>query len=285
MCRIAIYRGPSIPLYKVIYDSPHNFIKQAQKPKEMVAAPLNGDGFGLAWYNLSVSSEPALITSEKPLWHDINLPRISDKIFSSNIFMHVRAASPGLPVHQANAHPFQFKEHLFMHNGIVSDFRKGFMRSIREMIEDPFYENIQGTTDSEHIFALYLTIRQQNPKLDVVGAVEETFRRVNEIAFNFNTDLVLNMAFSDGKTTIVTKYTNIEKCASLYYTTSSEHFPNGIIVASEKFDSEDHSWKEFPMNQMLIIDADNRFSFKEIANPFLKDGVLNRQAKPSTLLA
>ena len=108
---------------------------------------------------------------------------------------------------------------------------------------------------------------------------------VNEIGFHFNTDLVLNMAFSDGKTTIITKYTNIEKCASLYYTTSSEHFHSGIVVASEKFDSSDLSWKEFPMNQMLVIDSDNRYSFREISNPFMKDGILNRQAKPSTLLA
>ena len=285
MCRMAIYRGPSIPLSKVIYDSPHNFIKQAQKPREMVAAPLNGDGFGIAWYNPEASPEPALLTSEKPIWHDINLPRISNKIFSSNIFMHIRAASPGLPVHQANAHPFQYQNELFMHNGIVSDFRKGFMRSIREMIEDPFYENIQGTTDSEHIFALYLTIRQQQKNLTLIQAVHQTIITLNSIAKKHNTDLVLNMAFSDGLTTVVTRYTNIEKSASLYFSDSSEYFKSAVIVASERLNSDDESWKEFPLNQMLVIEENGAHHFELLDNPFFENGILNRKAKPSTLLA
>ena len=179
--------------------------------------------------------------------------------------MHIRAASPGLPVHQANAHPFQYQNELFMHNGIVSDFRKGFMRSIREMIEDPFYENIQGTTDSEHIFALYLTIRQQQKNLTLIQAVHQTIITLNSIAKKHNTDLVLNMAFSDGLTTVVTRYTNIEKSASLYFSDSSEYFKSAVIVASERLNSDDESWKEFPLNQMLVIEENGAHHFELLA--------------------
>jgi len=285
MCRLAVYRGPRISLHQVIYSQPHNFVQQAQKPREMVAAALNGDGFGVGWYNPEAGPEPALLTSEKPLWHDVNLPRISGKIFSETIFMHVRAASPGLPVHQANSHPFQWGNELFMHNGIISEFRKGFMRAIREQITDPFYENLQGTTDSEHVFGLYLSIRQENPAFSMPEAMTELFNRLNRLALKFGTDLVLNLAVTDGRAVCITRYTNIEKTASLYFSDSGPSFPGGFIAASEKLNSGDSSWQEFPVNRMVTLLPDESPVWQDLPNPFFLNGVLTRKAKPTTLLA
>jgi predicted glutamine amidotransferase len=142
MCRFAVYRGKPITLKRLIFEPPHNFVEQSRQPREMIITPINVDGYGLAWYNLEVHPEPAVMTSEKPFWHDINVARIADKIISPTIFVHVRAASPGLLVHQANSHPFQWKNQIFMHNGIISDFKKGMMRAIRQQIADPFYSHL-----------------------------------------------------------------------------------------------------------------------------------------------
>lgn len=282
MCRLGIYRGKPITLKRFIFEPPHNFVEQARTPREMVITPINVDGYGLAWYNLDVHREPAVIKSEKPFWHDLNAASISDKIVSGNIFMHIRAASPGLPVHQANAHPFQYKEQIFMHNGIVSDFKKGFMRSIRQMISDPFYSQLLGTTDSEHIFNLYLTIRQESPDLSMREAVLELFERLNHLARKHDTDLILNLAINDGRTTIVTCYTNIDKAATLYYTDSSLFFPDAVSVASEPLDYRDTSWHKFPMNHLIEINAHHQYEFASIPNPFWKDGNVPA-AKPITL--
>jgi ergothioneine biosynthesis protein EgtC len=282
MCRLGIYRGKPITLKRFIFEPPHNFVEQARTPREMVITPINVDGYGLAWYNLDLHKEPAVIKSEKPFWHDLNAASISDKIVSGNIFMHIRAASPGLPVHQANAHPFQYKEHLFMHNGIVSDFKKGFMRSIRQMIADPFYSHLLGTTDSEHIFNLYLTIRQESPDLSMREAVLELFERLNHLARKHETDLILNFALNDGQTTIATCYTNIDKAATLYYTDSSSFFRDAVAVASEPLDYRDSSWQKFPMNHLIEINAHRQYEFVAIPNPFWKDGALPA-AKPTTL--
>lgn len=282
MCRMGIYRGKPITLKRFIFDPPHNFVEQARTPREMVITPINVDGYGLAWYNLDIHPEPAVMKSEKPFWHDLNAASISDKIISSNIFMHVRAASPGLPVHQANAHPFQYKEQLFMHNGVVSDFKKGFMRSIRQMIAEPFYSHILGTTDSEHIFNLYLTIRQAQPTLTMREATLELFDRLNFLAKKHDSDLILNFGINDGKTTIATCYTNVDKAASLYFTHSSPYFPSAIVVASEPLDYRDNTWQKFPMNHLIEINAQNEFDFAPIPNPFFVEGALPA-AKPVTL--
>ncbi|MCS6988377.1 MAG: class II glutamine amidotransferase [Chloroherpetonaceae bacterium] len=282
MCRMGIYRGKPITLKRFIFDPPHNFVEQARTPREMVITPINVDGYGLAWYNLDLHPEPAVMKSEKPFWHDLNAASISDKIVSGNIFMHVRAASPGLPVHQANSHPFQYKEQLFMHNGVVSDFKKGFMRSIRQMIVEPFYSHILGTTDSEHIFNLYLTIRHEQPALTMREATLELFERLNFLAKKHDSDLILNFGINDGKTTIATCYTNIDKAATLYFTHSSPFFPDAIVVASEPLDYRDPSWQKFPMNHLIEIDAQNQWRFAPIPNPFFKEGALPA-AKPVTL--
>lgn len=282
MCRFAVYRGKPITLKKLIFEPPHNFVEQSRQPREMIITPINVDGYGLAWYNLDVHPEPAVITSEKPFWHDINIARISDKIISPNIFVHVRAASPGLLVHQANSHPFQWKNQIFMHNGIISDFKKAMMRAIRQQISDPYYSHLLGTTDSEHIFHLYLSIREEQPSLTMAEAMLETIARLNALAEKHGSDLILNMALTDGKTTVVTRYTTIEKSATLYYTQSSPMFPDAIVVASEPLDYRDVTWQSFPLNMMMVINDHREFSLMPIPNPFLKDGHLP-VARPITL--
>jgi hypothetical protein len=65
-------------------------------------------------------ADPCVFTSITPAWNNINLRRLSDKIRSSTIFAHVRAATPGLITSQTNCHPFQYKQFMFMHNGAVA---------------------------------------------------------------------------------------------------------------------------------------------------------------------
>jgi glutamine amidotransferase len=282
MCRFAVYRGQPITLKKLIFDSPHNFIVQSRQPKEMVITPINGDGYGVGWYNLDVHSEPAILKSDKPFWNDSNVVRIADKITASNIFMHIRAASPGLPVHEANSHPFYWKNEMFMHNGLISDFRKGMMRGMRQLMTDFFYSNLLGTTDSEHIFALYLTIRHENPKFTMREAFLETIDRLNFLAKKHESDLILNMSITDGKETLVTKYTSIDKVATLYFAENLSMFPNAVIAASEPLDHRDKAWQSFPVNHLMVINEKNEFTFESIPNPFVSNGVFP-QPKPVTL--
>lgn len=113
---------------------------------------LNGDGFGIGWFSdepqegedggagatespagaegatgtavtLRSEDKPGVYTSITPAWNNLNLVRLSEKIRSSCIFAHVRAASPGSLVTEANCHPFASGRYLFMHNGCVRPAR------------------------------------------------------------------------------------------------------------------------------------------------------------------
>ncbi len=113
-------------------------------------------------------------------------------------------------------------------------------------------------------------------------AMLETIARLNTLAEKHGSDLILNMALTDGKTIVVTRYTSIEKSATLYYTQSSPMFPEAIVVASEPLDYRDTSWQTFPLNTMMVINERNELSMIPIPNPFLKDGHLP-SARPVTL--
>lgn len=51
--------------------------------------------------------------------------------------------------------PFVFGRHVFMHNGIISDFH-GIRREMTTLLAYDAYCNILGSTDSEHAAALYV---------------------------------------------------------------------------------------------------------------------------------
>jgi predicted glutamine amidotransferase len=55
-----------------------------------------------------------VFTSITPAWNNDNLNRLATKLESGVIFAHVRAAYPGMPVSEANCHPFQWGRYIFM---------------------------------------------------------------------------------------------------------------------------------------------------------------------------
>jgi len=70
------------------------------------------------------------------------------------------------PKSYKNAHPFVFEEHAFIHNGIVLDFHLSRVhKKILDRIDKNLREEIQGETDSEHIFFLFLTFLEEEKKL------------------------------------------------------------------------------------------------------------------------
>ena len=156
MCRFVAYKGREILMSDLLLKSSQSLIRQSFSARER-EEPLNGDGFGVGWYAHDIDPVPGLFTSVRPAWGNRNLARLAAKIRSACLFAHVRAATPGLIINELNCHPFQHDNFLWMHNGRVSGFRR-MKRFIRRHISDEYYDNINGTTDSEHAFALFLSL-------------------------------------------------------------------------------------------------------------------------------
>lgn len=273
MCRFLAYKGRQIFLSDLLTRSEQSLIRQSFHARER-KEPLNGDGFGVGWYAQEVDPAPCVFTSVQPAWANRNLRRLAEKIRSTCVFAHVRAASPGTPVTELNCHPFQYGNFLWMHNGRIADFRK-IKRTLRKHLDDEFYDLIQGTTDSEHVFALFLnelsgrledydlddlrhaltrTIRLLEKWLDRSGVVENSS---------------LNFCLTDGNSLLATKYvTNPSAQPQSLYFSRGERFElseghyrmirrgdltGAVIIASEPLTDEREDWEAVPLNHCISV--------------------------------
>lgn len=271
MCRFTFYIGAPISLGSLITEPAHSLIKQSFSSKER-SEPLNGDGFGVAWY-ANGDDEAAVFRSITPAWNNGNLQDLSRVTNSGCIVAHVRAATQGLGVSEFNCHPFKSKNLTFCHNGDIGGFEK-VRRPLANSLSDEAYDSIKGSTDSEHLFALILDqLRKQTNKESIeamANAMQEAVKIVNSLMQEHAPDhnCYLNLVLTSGQEAVVCRYTSdqADKASSLYISQGRRYVceegvcsmlgdssESAVIVSSEPL-SADASWQAVPVNHMLLID-------------------------------
>eukprot|EP01119_Soliformovum_irregulare_P001600 TRINITY_DN11323_c0_g1_i1.p2 TRINITY_DN11323_c0_g1~~TRINITY_DN11323_c0_g1_i1.p2 ORF type:complete len:334 (-),score=57.95 TRINITY_DN11323_c0_g1_i1:42-1043(-) len=263
MCRWFAYLGHEpILLADILMEPKHSIIRQIDEhflpelhehygqnvgPKADIFkrnAFLNSDGFGVAWYNRireqygdCEGPRPCVYRTIRPPLNDMNLRSICHNTESHVVFAHIRAAV-GSSVIETNNHPFNFGRHLFMHNGSVAFFNRIRRQLLMECAEIP-YRLIQGTTDSEHVAALYFTmlgdIEAEHSLEEMRVAMLKTLEVLNRLLTDHSVTSdeaaarcsSLNFAVTDGIKMIAMRFRNseTEEPPSLYY---SQHA--GIVL-------------------------------------------------------
>ena len=271
MCRIAAYLGgPEISLASLVLEPEHSLEAQAHSPREMLSGAVNADGFGVGWYvpegpgaaSGATGGEPALYRSGRSLWADRSFFSLAGKLASGSIFAAVRNATPGLPVEDSGVPPFGAGPYLCMHNGAIEGFRHTVMRELRGSLSDGAYSNLLGVTDSETIFAglcdrLGVAARapHEAPDADALAeALAETIRHVLAVSERAGVQATLNLSVTDGHSMVFSRYSLRGPGNSLYYVEDGESFPGGLVVASERLDS-DAGWREVPDGHLLVADG------------------------------
>ena len=287
MCRFLTYAGTPLLLADLLYRPVNSLIMQSHHARERIE-PLNGDGFGVGWYVPEIDPTPCVQRSVAPAWSNRNLQDLAAKTRASYLFAHVRAASPGMAVTEANVHPFSYDRFMWMHNGAVAGFRK-IQRRLREGLKDEFYNMIEGTTDSEHAFALFLNSLRV-PFGEVSGdemrrALVETIARLNELTRDAGIiePSFYNFAVTDGRSIVVSRYSSGEtvKGNSLHFSRGLrfECLPGGIcdmhsvakdehasavIIASERLTEDESDWTYVPDNHTITVLPDLSVSIEPI---------------------
>ncbi len=275
MCRFALYLGSAIRVSSLITEPSNSIIHQSFHSHER-KEPLNGDGFGLAWYVPEINDEPSLFKDLSPAWNNANLLQLARVTRTPCLLAHVRAASPGLSVSRLNCHPFARGPFAFMHNGTVGGFRS-IARILKSALSDDAYHWIQGSTDSELVFAIFLDhyarSTTENPLERTIGALTRTIDQVEAVSKDegVKEPSLLNLAVTDGKCAVVSRYISREpdKANSLYVHSGSRYeCENGIcrmapalegnlavIVASEPL-SDDPGWQSIAPNHLTVVHED-----------------------------
>lgn len=289
-----IYKGQdTIRLEHLLTRPAHSIINQSfdSRLRLDTRRPINGDGFGVGYYPEVVDEDeergPCVYCATTPAWNNVNLSRLASKTHSRMVFAHVRASTSGV-LSETNCHPFVYHTLMFMHNGGVSYFSQ-IKRKILSYIREPYFLTIQGGTDSEASFALFLDMLHTlgvDPS-DPIGnfpselleqALEQTIQLLvkwsleaaHEQGITEPEPSLLNFAVTDGETVVVSRYisSRTEEAASLYYSTGTRfyekepgqytmercHRLNSIVmVASEPLTFERNDWITIPTNTIMVI--------------------------------
>ncbi|WP_022889034.1 class II glutamine amidotransferase [Agromyces italicus] len=265
MCRWLAYSGEPIQLSKLILDTQNSLVAQSLN-SPLGAETVNGDGFGVGWYPADAAKgrDPALFHSIEPAWYDENLREITHAIESPLFFAHVRAAA-GPPIQQTNCHPFRHENWLFMHNGRIAGLNL-VRRDLALAVEPEFYPLIRGTTDSELLFYLALTLGLRD---DPVAAMAVAIRRVEAVGHGHGVEFPMQgtVAVSDGATVWAFRYSSEGRTRTLFHSiamaTLQEMYPeeerlrgygrNARVIVSEPLSDLPGAFVEVPEATVAIL--------------------------------
>lgn len=217
MCRWIAYMGPAIPMSLPLIDASHSLLAQSQNSTEGAEA-VNGDGFGVGWYSSHLGT-PGVYRDVRPAWNDENFRCLTSHIRSHLFMAHVRAAT-GTNIQRSNCHPFRHDKWLFQHNGLIPEFHR-VRRDLMMRLDDQLFAQVQGSTDSEVLFYLALSLGlEQDPGealARTVGIVEELLTE-KQISGEFH----FTIAAADGDSLYAVRYASEGAPRSLYYATELE---------------------------------------------------------------
>lgn len=174
------YLGEPIDLEDVLFETDSSLVTQSHNPR-MTQGMLNLAGFGMAaWDQRSLDAhEPFVYRATTLPAFDRNLRGLAEKLAPTCLLAHVRGVplSSHEVVAEPNLHPFRFRgAHVtFAHNGHLRQFTD--MRyDLVEHVRPELRSKIEGTTDSEWIYALLLS------QLDDPYGVPETRELADALA-------------------------------------------------------------------------------------------------------
>jgi ergothioneine biosynthesis protein EgtC len=282
MCRFTFYKGKPLLLSALLTEPEHSLIHQSFQARER-EEPLNGDGFGVAWY-AEGHDEPALFRSVTPAWSNQNLRELSRVTASHCVLAHVRAATQGLQVGEPNCHPFRRDRLAFMHNGDIGGF-SAIRRPLLEQLSDESFNAIRGSTDSEHFFALLCDELQKCDagSRGMAEAFNRSIARVLQLVHRHaaGEHIYLNAVVTDGDSAVACRFTTDDPAnADSLYTNRGRRYvceggvcrmldpgeQNGsaIMVSSEPL-SGDSGWDSVPLNHLVRIEPNLTMTVDAIA--------------------
>jgi predicted glutamine amidotransferase len=261
MCRWMAWHGQPVLLEELLFKPTHGLIDQSLHSR-MGAETTNGDGFGVGWYG--TGNGPGVYRSVAPAWGDANLRHLAAHIESPLFLAHVRATS-GTAVQETNCHPYLYGRWMFVHNGLINEFRS-IRRELMLSVDPALFADIQGSTDSELLFHLALS---NDLEAQPLAALERTIGLVEAAASRRGIERAVqaSIGVSDGKSLWAVRYSTEGKSRTLYASADVRaikqlHPENprlqlledgDRLVVSEPLADLSGAWHEIPESTALTV--------------------------------
>ena len=122
-----------------------------------------------------------------------------------------------------NTHPFWFEKNYMIHNGCIYPFEKDFLL---KYVSDKYIQHIKGTTDSEILLYIFLTLKDQF--LDDIITWKFFFLFLKKLFYIDNIVVSANIVIANRKIIMISRYINNgEEPPSLYFS------KDNMIISSE----------------------------------------------------
>ncbi|GAA2639482.1 class II glutamine amidotransferase [Actinomadura fulvescens] len=269
MCRLfgMTTGGPRVRATFWLLDSPQSLHAQSRRMP---------DGTGLGWFSLG--DEPVRDRAPIAAYENADFASAARNVVSHTFVSHVRYASTGaISVH--NAHPFDMRDRLFAHNGVVQG-----LDVLDSWLTDVDRALMEGQTDSEMIFA-YITAEIRRAGDTTAGLIAAISRIAAELPV-----YALNILLAEPRRLWALRYPHHNELWVLHPALggfgqrhlASGHEPGSLdvagangatipayVIASEPM-SDDPDWRLLEPGELLIVDgleATSHFPFDDPAHP------------------
>jgi len=157
MCRLYALQAthPTCAACELL-DAQNALLDQSQQDTRGLSNP---HGWGLA---ALVDDTTRSVRQVKPADESRKYREKALRLEGTTLLAHIRRATVGDPSH-ANTHPFRRGSAALIHNGHVPAFEAVRPRLLNRL-SARHRNSIRGTTDSEHVFALLLQLREEHPE-------------------------------------------------------------------------------------------------------------------------
>lgn len=228
-------------------------------------------GWGVATY------EDHVPRVEKEAWaayHGEHFHRTAAGIFSQTVLAHVRRATVG-PANLENTHPFVHGGIAFAHNGTVAGFEALRPRFL-EALSEAHRAALRGTTDTEHVFRLIMTLRDRHPSEALSSLLRRGAAQVVDWCQREDPGarIGLNLLMTDGQEIVGTRIGrglfqveregvyDCEICGFPHIHHDPKRDYRAVVVASEPITQE--TWQEIPENSLIRITSDAQISIEPL---------------------
>ena len=213
---------------------------------------------------------------------DTNLDQSQIQTPASAIIAHVRHGSIGKP-DLKNTHPFQHESWVFAHHGTIENFQT-IRREVMGEMPPELRRAVQGGTDSEHIFHLFLSYLKRSagsiagdaPINRIRDSFAKTISMLNEWSERTGTKVVSRivilatnrralLAFRQGGPLHYVERDAVLHCpicGEPHAATADDRPYRAVAVSSEPFSGEE--WKEVPEGSLMLIDPDLTVTFSPL---------------------
>ncbi len=175
--------------------------------------------------------------------------------------LHLRWATPGLPVQLANTHPFRDGEHAFAHNGAIYPTER-----LEEILAPSARARMGGSTDSERYFLAVLDAAERGVALpDAFAAVTQRLARdfspssLNAVLTSADTLYAVSChdpaAAPNFGATVSADADADDLAEAPYFDLFYRVLPGAVVVASSGIAPEDSvDWQLLPNDSVLVVD-------------------------------